>query len=141
MTLKPKLSTKNGPADGDAAEYYVLGGGHLGKAVAERIQADGYAVSLVDESHDSSDLPGLQGNPADIRTLAEAGLSGAPTVIVATPLDRQNLLIAQLVRAHFDVHRVIVLVNAPERFDLLAETGHELVCATSAVSDALVDNL
>lgn len=137
--MKPNLVTGNEPPnDAGETEYYVLGGGPVGEAVAERLSADGHTTTIVDESYDSSELPGREGDPADIQTLKEAGLSDGATVIVATRRDRRNLLIAQLVRAHFDVSRILVLVNVPNRYDVLVEAGHEPVCATTVLSDALV---
>jgi trk system potassium uptake protein TrkA len=141
MRAKPNQSAGESSEEETNSEYYVLGGGRVGEAVAERLSADGYPTSLVDESYDSSGLSGTRGDPADVRVLEEAGLSGASTVVVATQLDRRNFLIAQLVRSHFDVSRVLVLANVPERSDSLAEAGHETVCATTALSEALVDDL
>ncbi len=140
--MKTNLVTGNEPPDDPGeTEYYVLGGGRVGEAVAERLRADGYTTAIVDESYDSSELPGQRGDPADVQTLKAAGLSEGTTVIVATQLDRRNLLIAQIVRTHFDVSRVLVLVNSPDRYDVLAEAGHEPVCATTVLSDALVGDL
>ncbi len=123
------------------AACYVLGGGHVGTAVARRLRTDDHDVCVVDESCDPSEPVGFQGDPTDVRALEAAGVAGASTVVVATPSDRRNLLVAQLVRVHFDVPRVVVLANVPDRRDLLAEAGHEPVCATSALSDALVDRV
>lgn len=123
------------------AEYYILGGEHLGASLARRLQADGHPVNLVDETYDPDKIPGLQGNPESVRVLEDAGVSDASTVVVATPQDRRNLLIAQLVRAHLDVPNTIVLVNNPDRYDLIADAGHEPICATTVLSNALVDTL
>lgn len=125
----------------EEAAYAVLGCGPVGTAVAQRLRADDHTVSLVNESHDSSELPGLRGDPTDVRALEEAGVAAVSTVVVATGSDRRNLLIAQLVRAHFDVSRIVVLANVPSRLDLLADVGHEPVCATTALSDSLVESL
>lgn len=142
MKLKPNLSTRSEPPHGVVeAEYYVLDGGQVGEAVAKRLSAEGYTTALVDESYNPSELPGRAGDPTDVRTLKEVGLSDESTIVVASQLDGRNLLIAQLVSANFDVSRVMVLANAPERYDLLAEAGHEPVCATTALSEALVCDL
>lgn len=124
----------------DEPACYVLGGEHVGTALARRLRTHG-AVCVVDESFDSSDSDGFRGDPTDVRTLEAAGVAAASTVVVATPSDRRNLLIAQLVRTAFEVSRVVVLVNAPDRFDLLEAAGHEPVCATTALADALVDTV
>jgi trk system potassium uptake protein TrkA len=134
-------STDDRPVEGEESEYYVLGGGDLGVAVARRLRADGRRVCLVDESHDRSEAAWVQGDPADARTLEAAGVDATSTVVVATGSDSRNLLIAQVVRARFDVTDVVVLTNAPDRLETFTEAGHDPVCATAALSDALVETI
>jgi trk system potassium uptake protein TrkA len=131
----------NSPGGTDGATCYVLGGGHVAAAIAGRLRTDDRPVSVVSESYEPSEPPGLRGDPTDARVLDAAGVAGASTVVVATRSDRRNLLIAQLVRTRFDVPRVVVLVNAPERLEPLAEAGHEPVCATSALADVLTERV
>ncbi len=142
MSLKPTLFTQRNPPEDDATgDYYVLGGGPIGEAVAQRLRDAGNRTSIVDESYESTDIPGYQGDPADLQILKNAELTDESTIIVATRKDRQNLLIAQLVSAHFNVGRIIVVANSPDKHDLLAEAGHDPVCATTAISEALVSDL
>lgn len=139
--MKPKRPSGDEPPGGETGSTYcVLGGGHLGAAIARRLREDGHAVSMVDDSDELCETPVLRGNPSDVRVLEEAEVAAASTVIVATESDSRNLLVAQLVRVHFDVPEVVVVANTPERLDLIAEAGHEPVCATSALSDAVVDS-
>lgn len=135
MTLRSTIHEKTS-ADGADSEYYVLGTGTLGIAVARQLAAAGQTVTLVGAAVD--DLPSIQGDPSAIELLAEAGLSDASTVVAATTDDGRNLLLAQLVRAHFDVADVFVVVHTPDRSDLIAEAGHEPICATTALADAVV---
>lgn len=130
------------PADDTVdTEYYVLGGESVGRAVARRLSATGQSVVVVDETHDTDDIPGIRADPGDLTALAETGLGDAAGVVVATREDGRNLLIAQLVSAHFDVEHVRVLVNDPERSALVAAAGHDPISATAALADALVDDL
>lgn len=138
MNLISNSPPQNKPAEPDC---YVLGGGHLGVSVARRFQETGYTVGVVNESHVPADMSGESGDPSDLRTLEDAGLSDASVVIVATPNDSRNLLIAQLVRVHFDAARIVVLTNVPTRLDILEAAGHEPVCATSVLTKALVDTV
>jgi trk system potassium uptake protein TrkA len=118
-----------------AATHYVLGGTHVGIAIADRLQAVGHRVAIVDDSYEPGDVPGFAGDPATIDVLVDAGVATASTVVVATNSDRRNLLIAQLVRARFDVPRVVVFVNDPDRVPLFADAGHEPFCVTTAVAE------
>lgn len=137
----PNRPTTDEPSADSVPDVFVLGGAHLGRAVARQLGAAGHAVGVVDETHDPSESPGGRGDPADVAVLAEAGVADASTVVVATGRDRRNLLVAQLVRAHFDVPRVVVLSNDPDRLDPIADAGHDAVCATTALTEALVDRL
>lgn len=119
--------------------HVVLGGGHVGLAIAERLQTDGHAVVVVDEAYDAADVPGVAGSPTDVDVLTESGLETASTAIVATRSDAKNLLVAQLARTQFDVPRIVVLVHDPGRLAPLAEAGHEPVCATAALSETITE--
>jgi Trk K+ transport system NAD-binding subunit len=129
------------PDEGAEPDYCVLADDHLGEEIARRLQADGHTVRLISETQGSTEIPGTQGDPGDVRVLEEAGVSEASTVIVATPRDGRNLLLAQIVKVHFDVSDVLVLANAPDQHDLVAEAGHESICATTSLVDTLVDEL
>lgn len=124
-----------------AAEYVVLGGGQLGVAVARRLLADGRSVTVVDDASEPEDVPSVRGDPDDVRTLEQAGLDEASMVLVAMPRDRQNLLVAQLVRTNFGVDDIFVLVRSPDRYEVVESAGHEPICATTYLSDALVETV
>jgi trk system potassium uptake protein TrkA len=122
-------------------DYVVLGGNHVGEAVAKRLQTAGSTVRVVTEVPRETTLPSVDGDPAKLSTLEDATVADAGTVIVATDTDARNLLVAQLVRANFDVPRVFVLTNQPDRVDSVDAAGHEPVCATTAIADAVVEEL
>jgi len=125
----------------DAATYCVVGSDHVGTAIAEQLDAAGHDVTLVSEAPSAAEFRVVRGVPDRIETLRDADITSASTVVVALPRDEQSLLVAQLVRTHFDVDDVRVLVRAPQRRPLVADAGHETVCATAAMSDAVVDDL
>lgn len=133
----PKRFT--GTPDGNDPHYYVLGGDHLGAAVAAELEADGVAVTLITEQSPLQ-TDAIAGNPADVSLLAEAGIDETSRVIVATPSDRRNLLIAQLVSVQFGTTSIVVLINNPDRHDPINEAGHDVVCATTALTSALVNS-
>ncbi|AUV82470.1 potassium transporter TrkA [Salinigranum rubrum] len=131
--------SQRGGASKEAEEitHYILGGDHVGVAIAEQLEANGHRIAIVDESYDSHDIPGFVGDPSAPDALSESGVGAASTVVVATRSDRRNLLIAQLVRARFDVPRVITLVNDPDRLSLFVDAGHEPFCVTTALSETV----
>jgi len=136
-----RLSTEESLGEGPETEYCVLGGGHVGAALAQRLHDDGHAVTVVDETCDTAAYVTVRGDPANLEHLKTAGLGPDSTVVVATPRDGRNLLLAQLVRAHFGSERVVVRVNDPDRHELVSEAGHEPFCATTVLSTAIADGL
>ncbi|WP_227131629.1 NAD-binding protein [Halorubellus salinus] len=117
--------------------HQVLGGGHVGDAIADRLRADGHIVARVDETTVTTDERSVRGDPATLPTLSSADLGDADAVVVATGSDARNLLVAQQVRAHFDVERVLVLTHHPERVTSIAAAGHEPVCVTTVIADGV----
>ena len=136
--IRPTSNTRRGDPQ---ATHFVLGGNYVGVAIAEQLQTDGYTVTIVDESYNSDDVPGIQGNPTDVELLIESGLETATSVIVGTRSDARNFLIAQLVRVHFDVPRILVLVHDPERFSAIADAGHEPLCVTTVLSETVREHI
>jgi trk system potassium uptake protein TrkA len=144
MRLRSTLRTSaETSVDGPETDCYVLGGNPLGVAIARQLHAAGHDVTFVDADAnvDVDDLPTLRGDPRDVTVLSDAGVTETSTVVVATPEDGRNLLVAQLVRARFGVSNVFVVVHSPERFDLVAEAGHEPICATTVLADAVADGV
>lgn len=136
-----RITSEESSGGGTGAEYYVLGGEHVGVSVARRLQTAGHSVTVVDETYDSDEIQGLRGDPGDVRTLEAAGVSEGSTVVVAAPSDSRNLLTVQLVRTQFDVAEIVVLVNDPDRYDLFTEIDCEPVCATTALCEGIVESL
>lgn len=122
-------------------QTYILGSGPVGVAVARRLRANGHTVRVIDDSIELSEVPAERGDPTNVDLLADVGVDNASTVVVATRSDRRNLLVAQLVSTHFDVPRTIVLANEPPRLSLFEAAGHEPVCATTVLSEALLEEV
>jgi trk system potassium uptake protein TrkA len=144
MRVRSPPSTRaESVTSGPEARCYVLGGSHLGVAVARRLHAAGHDVTLVDADADADvdDPPTLRGDPRDVTVLSDAGVTETSTVIVATPDDGWNLLVAQLLRTRFGISEAFVVVHTPERSELVAEAGHEPICATTVLADGVVDGV
>jgi len=139
--MSPIQARRSDSSDEEETTHYVLGGDHVGNAIAEQLQTNGYRVTLIDESYESDDIPGFSGDPTEVKVLSESGVDAASTVVVATRSDSRNLLIAQLLRARFDVQRVVAFVDDPDRLPLFAEAGHDPFCVTTALSEALAEDL
>jgi NhaP-type Na+/H+ or K+/H+ antiporter len=124
----------------------VIGGGRVGKELAERLVERGENVVILERDDEVAKQRRAEGftvrtsNGTDVQELKAAGAETAKTVIAATGDDDTNLLVAQLVRAKFQTEDVIARVNKPENRDAFEELGVEAVSASTATAWAL-DNL
>lgn len=121
----------------------ILGGGHVGAALARRLDDFGEAVVLdpdpiVVERAERSGVTAHEADVTSVRDLDRHDIGATDLAVVASDDDGRNLLVAQLLRVHFDVEHVVARVNDPRNVDSFGDRV-ETVCATSAVVDALGD--
>jgi NhaP-type Na+/H+ or K+/H+ antiporter len=104
----------------------ILGGGRVGRALAERLEDRGEDVVIIEHDDDvvadarSQGFSVRQGDGTDQEVLRRAGADNAKVIAASTGVDDVNLLIAQLARNTFDVDTVVARVNDPtneEAFD------------------------
>ena len=138
-TSKP-TDTGDPPPESTDGHVYVLGDAAVGAVAARRFLEDDRSVIVVDASAEPENAPAGRRDTVDLSTLDDAGVDDDSTVIVATSSDGRNLLAAQLIRRRFGVERVLVVANDPERVDAFVDAGHDPICATTALSDAIVDD-
>ena len=132
-TRRPNRPLKPGPT-------VVVGGGQLGRSIARRLAGTG-RVHYVDRDQLTVERAARE-HPAthvvdltDRRALATV-VEDATAVVVATPHDATNLLVAQHCRTVFDVPRVVVVVADPRNRDIYPPDV-ERVCAAATLSDAV----
>jgi trk system potassium uptake protein TrkA len=122
----------------------VVGCGRVGSAIALRLAAEGWEVSVIDEKEEALTRLGdswrgtfLLGHGMDIDCLREAGIDTADAVVVATNGDNTNLVVAQVARERFDVGCVVVRILDPARAEFYAAQGMRTVCPTKTAIDEL----
>lgn len=124
----------------------IIGGGRVGKELAERLEDRGENVVILERDDGVAKERRSEGftvrtsNGTDVEDLRAAGAESAKTVLAATGDDDTNLLVAQLVRAKFQTEDVIARVNKPENRDAFEELGVKAVSASTATAWA-IDNL
>ena len=107
----------------------IIGGGRIGRSLAERLEADGENVLVVDLDPDAVEatrehgLRAIEGDGTDAAVLERAGADRAQAVVATTPDDDVNLLVAQLARTSFDVPTVASQVNQPENVEAFEALG------------------
>ncbi|MEZ3142595.1 cation:proton antiporter [Halobaculum sp. MBLA0143] len=121
----------------------IVGGGTVGRALADRLEDRGENVVLVETDDEQVQYARNEGHTVHIgdgtnmEELRAAGADNARTVIAATGDDDANLLIAQLVESTFDPEQILTRVNDPSNVDAFEELGVQTVSTTLATAQEL----
>jgi trk system potassium uptake protein TrkA len=124
----------------------VVGCGRVGSAVASRLAAEGWSVSIIDHQMEAFNrldpsFPGerIEGHALDEDVLLLAGIEHADACVVGTDGDNTNLVTAQIVQRKYGVATTVVRVLDPARAELYARLGLRTVCPTTTAIDTLSD--
>ena len=122
----------------------VIGGEHVGAALAERLRESSAVVFLderpeiVDRAHEIG-IDGHVVDATDRRELQDVVADSTKTVVVTTGKDSTNLLIGQHLRTACDVDQIVVLVNDPRNRVAFTDRGFITVCAVQSLTESLID--
>ena len=126
----------------------IMGCGRVGAKLAELMDKDGHAVTVLDtDEYSFRRLPGdfggtaLVGNGTDQETLKDAGIEETDVFLTLTQGDNRNLMAAQIVKHVFNVPRIICRVYDPLRKELFGELGIETISTTTIFANMLKDNI
>jgi Trk K+ transport system NAD-binding subunit len=127
----------------------IIGGGQVGRQVADRLQYRGDEVLIVevDEQRvfdlDDGDYQVYRGDGTDLEVMEAVETDRADLVIAATGDDDTNLLVSQLVKTKFDVGTVLARVNKPENEEPFEELGIDTISrpiATARLMDGYIES-
>jgi siroheme synthase (precorrin-2 oxidase/ferrochelatase) len=118
----------------------VVGGGQLGRLIARRLSAD-LPVHYVDDDVPAVERAARRHEATHVADLTDGAvlapiLDGASLVVVATPRDATNLLVAQHCLRAPGAPQVVVVVADPRTHDAYPPDVVRL-CAASVLVDAL----
>ena len=126
----------------------VIGCGRVGSAVAKGLAADGWEITVLDESEDALSRLGpswrggfVIGHGMDTKVLERAGIAEADAAVVATSGDNTNVVIGQVLQRRYGTHTVVVRVLDPARAAFYAERGLNTVCPTQTAISVLLETV
>ncbi|GAA0647969.1 cation:proton antiporter domain-containing protein [Salarchaeum japonicum] len=124
----------------------IVGGGTVGRALAERLEDRGENVVIIESDESIIEIArneGFtvhQGDGTDTDVLRKAGAEKAKIMVAATGDDDANLLVSQLADSKFDVETVIARANNPDNVDAFEDLGVRTVSSSMATAWG-IDNL
>lgn len=131
-----------------AVKAVVIGCGRTGSAVAKGLAADGWDVTVLDESEDALIRLGpnwgggfVLGHGLDVTVLEEAGMEDADAAVVSTDGDNTNVVIGQVLQKRYGIRTVAVRVLDPARAKFYDERGLNTVCPTKTAISVLLDTV
>jgi trk system potassium uptake protein TrkA len=77
----------------------------------------------------------------DVEVLERAGVAEADAAVVATNGDNTNIVVAQVLRARWEVPCVVVRILDPARAAFYAERGLRTVCPTQTAIASITDEV
>lgn len=126
----------------------IVGGGLLGRKVAELLCTAGHDVSVIDEVESNISQLGEEfdgvtsvGFPMDLENLRSAGIQGCDAVAVTTADDNLNITVGQIAKDYFGVEKVVARISDPYRENIFESFGLQTVCPTNMAGEKIVSAL
>ncbi len=123
----------------------VVGGGHLGRKVAEELDKLNHEVALIEENEDKLALlnPKFGGVtflsfPMDISNLKNAGIESCDAVAVTTSDDNLNITVGQIAKNIFGINTVVARISDPFRETIFESFGLKTVCPTNMSGESII---
>ncbi|MDQ1251245.1 MAG: hypothetical protein QG646_314 [Euryarchaeota archaeon] len=126
----------------------IIGGGKVGRILAERFLKRGENVSVVEISDEECDkcielgIRTVQGSAVDVNVLKKADIENAKYVVITTKRDDTNLLLCQIVKARFGFRgdQLVARVNDVENLQAFWNLGIRAMNPTMTTA-VMMDNM
>ncbi|MBN2110470.1 MAG: cation:proton antiporter [Methanosarcinaceae archaeon] len=112
-------------------EILIIGGGEVGRILAERFEKRGENVVVVDNSEEmcsrllKQGIRAVHGDAEDINVLKAAGIETAKYVVATSDQDNTNLLVSQIAKSKFGLkeEQIVARVNSMENLHAFWDLG------------------
>lgn len=125
----------------------IIGADETARLLAEKLIESGESVSVIDTNPDNcAEAKELKEanvyceDATEVDVLRKAGVGTCKAVIVATPSDKVNILISQVVRSNFGDKRIVARANTTSNVSAFREAGIETMSPVQA-SVAILENM
>jgi len=124
----------------------IVGAGKVGHFLAKRLCLNKHTVSIIDKDKVNceelaKELEALviNGDGCDPRILEEAGIDRADCLAAVTGDDEDNLIICQISKERFNVHRTVGRVNNPDNEHTFAELGIDVPVDSTKIIAKIIE--
>ncbi|MFB6205574.1 MAG: NAD-binding protein [Haloglomus sp.] len=123
----------------------IVGGGQVGRTLADRLEDRGENVVIVEVNEDAVERARNEGHTVhigdgtDTDVLRSAGADNCRILVAATGDDDVNLLVAQLAKSKFDIETVLARANNPDNVEAFEDLGVRTISSAVATAQA-IDN-
>ncbi|MGH2448181.1 MAG: potassium channel family protein [Chloroflexota bacterium] len=117
----------------------VVGAGKVGYYLTKSLLSEGEEVVVIEKDPIKADriiklgATAIQGDGAEVSTLELAGAGRANVVAAVTGEDEDNLVVAQVAKARFDVPRTVVRINNPRNEAVFHKLGIDSTVSATEV--------
>jgi len=126
----------------------VMGCGRVGTLIAQRLEAAGHSVAIIDQNRESFRRLGANFDGATVTgvgfdrdTLLEAGIDRADAFAAVSNGDNSNILAARVVRETYGVRNVVARIYDPGRAEIYQRLGIPTVATVVWTADQILRRL
>ncbi|MDP2923836.1 MAG: NAD-binding protein [Candidatus Omnitrophota bacterium] len=124
----------------------IVGAGKVGYFLAKRLVSNKHTVAIVERDKTlcediakQLEILVINGDGCDPRILEEAGITRADVLAAVTGDDEDNLIVCQLAKEKFNIHRTVGRVNNPDNEHTFTELGVDVAVDNTKIIAKIIE--